>query len=175
MIHTIEPDRFSRPGSRATAPAFTLIELFVVVVVLSILTGSVVVALQGRADAYALEASARDLSAAIRFAVTEARLRQRPFRVRFLDEWRSYRVETLGAGGEFQPAKGMAGIVRTLPGGINVAAIGQGGGSTGPLPESLDFEPAGGGFAGTVRLVSRGGPVADVEVLPGSGQVHVTE
>jgi len=175
MIHAIQPNRLRWRRRRPIPRAFTLIELFVVVVVLSILAGSVVVALHGRGDTYALDASVRDLSAAIRFAVTEARLQHRRVRVHSPDQWRSYRVEVLGAQGQYQPAGGMAGVARALPGDVTVTAITEARASAAPLPDSLVFEPTGNGFAGTVRLSSRGGSSVDVTIVPGSGQVHVSE
>lgn len=183
MIRAARPLRFVRyvrlrgpMSSRAGWRAFTLVEMLLAVVMIGILAGAVVVTLHGRRDTYALESAAKDLAAAIRFAVAEAKFKRSLHRVALSDDLRSYRVEFVPNGKtDFRAAKGMAGAARRLADGVWIASVDVGDRWIDPLRTRLEFGPTGGGFAGAIELQNRGGATIRIEVVAGSGQVHVRE
>ena len=162
------------PCSRSQG--FTFIEMLIVVLLIAILAGTVVVSLHGRRETHALKVAAKDLAAAIRFAATEARVRQSPHRLAFNEDLRSYRVEVAASGTlSFEPAKGLAGVAKPLVEGVRIASVSPVRGQLGPLPTDLQFNPDGGGFLGWIELQSKNGRSVKIEVMPETGQVHIHE
>jgi general secretion pathway protein H len=156
--------------------AFTLIELLVVVVIISIIAGSVVVCLQGRQDAYGLKAAGKDLAAALRFAATQARLRQTAHRIAFSVDRGGYRIEAQDTSTlRYEPIKGVGGEMKQLGPNVSLAAVVANGGGLDSRPANLDFSPDGRGFAGDVHLQGRNGQTIRIEVIGETNQVNVCE
>jgi Tfp pilus assembly protein FimT len=153
--------------------AFTLVDLLLSVVLISVLVGSVAVALHRRRDPYVVESAAEDLAAALRLAAGQAEATGQPHRVAWSDDGSSFRVERWRtASMEFEPLAGMAGRFRPLGSGVQVAAVRTDRtDGTSQKPE-LSFDGRGEGFSGRIEL--RGGQRwVDIEVHWRSGQVLV--
>jgi len=151
-----------------------LIELLLAVALMAVLATAVVASLTGRRDRYALKVSGEDLAAALRFAAEEARATGRTHRVVFADQGAAFHVQSLQpAPAGFEPAKGLAGRSRPMGGGVRMASVRTGGRSVDPNQARLRFEGDGSGFAGTIVLENARREQLVVEVIPGSGQVHV--
>lgn len=157
------------PRTVGAADGFTLVEMLLVLVLIAILTGSVVVSLRGREDDYELRTSAQDVAAVIQYGNTQARIERIPYRVVLGSGGRSFHLES-GRGGDFVPARGMAGQERVLP--RSVAIVSMKGMSDGQQQlKALMLTGDGTGFAGQVTLKSDDGASITVEVLPITGQV----
>ena len=159
----------------ASAATFTLAEMIVVLVIIGILAGSAVVSLRGRQDLSALRATTKDLAMALRFASDEARVRQRSYRVLFLQDLRAYRIETARTAMEFEPLDGPAGRIRHMAEGVRILTVMMDGEAVEPLPQSMEFRPLESGFSGRVQLANKYGRTMAIEVMNASGQVHVSE
>ena len=146
-------------------------------VFIAILSAGIVASLCGRRHSYELRVTTNDLAAAIRFACSEARLRHRPHRVAFEETGRSYRVEAAAACPPdlFKPVKGMAGKPRIIADDVRISVVRPGHTQKEPLPESLIFGAEEPDFCGRVHLESVTGELAQIEVAPVTGQVHVFE
>jgi len=156
---------------------FTLVEMLLVVVLLATLTGTLTVSLRGRLDSHALRIAARDLAAAVRFSISEARLTRLPHRIAFQDGWTCYRVERAesAAGSEYVPVKNLAGRMRTLAKQVHIAGASVDGESRDDVPEFLPQYPAGEGFSGGIQLANRTGETMTIEISPVTGQVRIVE
>ena len=110
------------PGS---ATGFTLIELLVVITLIAILAASVIVRIRGVQDDRALQIAADDLASAIHFGFEEYRLKGVIHRLAFADGGASYRLEeaTGDAGQPYQPVRGVAGVYRRFPAGVEIGAV----------------------------------------------------
>lgn len=157
--------------------AFSLIELLIVVVLMSIMTGAVVVSLQGRKSAHILGVTARDLAGAISYAFEESRLSGIAHRVSFSDDGASYRVEA-ATGDElapYQPVSGLAGRPKRFAGDVKIVGVTYTSSSSRSECSELLCIPGPSGFDGIVELQDSNGEVIMLEVLGGTGQVHVRE
>ena len=156
---------------------FTLIEMLLVVTMVAVLSASVVANLHGRKDEHSLRMCARDLAATIRFAASEAKVQQAPHRVTFLEGHRSYRADIADpqAPDGYAPCKGVAGIERSLPVSVRLVAMISDDSKIDPMPSSLQFTPGGDGFSGSIQLEDRNKRMIQIEVLPKTGQVYVSE
>jgi len=154
--------------------AFTLVEMLVVLVLISILAGATVVSFCGRRQRHVVRCAAEDLAATLRFAFSEARRENVRYRLVFLDSSTSYRMEAIAPGREteFLPVKGQAGIVRHLGKGVKLAGVSCNGRSEAP-PFSLEFHPDGKGFHGRVRIEDDEGETIQLEIMAHTGQVYV--
>jgi len=164
-------------GRKRAARAFTLVELLIVLVLIAVLAGSAVVALQGRPGEYALRFAGKDLAAAIRSAARRAAEEQHTYRVAFFEDHRAYRIEVLAPESDtgFVPASGKGGGVTTLPEGVSIESVACEGTAIEPLPEELLLAPDGNGFCGVITLRNRRAQCVRIEVMYGTGQVAVTE
>jgi type II secretion system protein H len=153
---------------------FTLVELLLVVIIISVLAGGVAVSLGGRTERHAVRAAANDLAAAIRFASGKARLRRRRVRVRLSDEGRDLWVEAMEDGtGEFRPVEGPAGEPRRLPQEVHVVRVLPEDDPAGQTVANLEFGPNRAGFAGRVEIEGRDHSAASVRVWPQTGEADV--
>jgi type II secretion system protein H len=170
--------RFAAPGG-AAAPrgaAFTLVELLLVVVLMSILAGSVVVSLSGRTEKYALRATADDLAAAVRFASAHARLEQRPHRVVFSDDRRAFWIESRDeATAEYRALAGMPGAPRRLSQDVRVARVVAADDTGAGEVSALSFYPDGAGFFGRIELVARDQSAMTIAVARETGDAYVEQ
>lgn len=115
------------PAAKRSSPCgFTLIELMLVLILMGILTGSAVVALQGRDRPEALRLAAEDLAVAVGSAAEAAKRTGRPHVLVWEPEHRGYRLDaaTGGATGRAgeettEPVPGRAGRLHQLPEGVN--------------------------------------------------------
>jgi len=169
-LHRPQPARLRGDG------AFTLIELLLVVVIISVLACSLAAALQGRKDAQALRVGTEDLAAAMRFAWSQAASRGRPFRIALLKDGRAFQVQTLDEQGAPQPLPGLTGNQRSFAREVHVRQVGAGSGAGGgeKLPEAIQF-CAGAGFSGWVELSDGAGQSRRIEVADATGQVRIIE
>jgi type II secretion system protein H len=165
---------------------FTLVELLLVLLIMSLFASSAVVSLTGRRDKYALSAAANDLAAAIRFAASESQARRIPHRVLLIKDApstgaRAYRVEAWSpAEAGFIPAHGLAGQDRKVPEGIQIDPITPAGAET---PHSLQAVQDADNllvfsesrfFSGTIDLKDRHGHKGHISVLPMTHQVSLS-
>jgi prepilin-type N-terminal cleavage/methylation domain-containing protein len=172
------------PSAGCLLLGFTLIEMLVVIMLISLLVGSSLVSVHGRRDDVALKMSVRDLSATVRFAAEHSLRERRPFRIAFAEGLETYRVEVMSpATGNYHPAEGLAGQAHSVAEGVFVVGIeadgeARDGGTTGAgaakVSTCIQFRPDGNGFAGIVRLRNRSGRRATLRVAPYSGQTDVT-
>ena len=157
--------------------AFSLVELLVVTIIISVLAASVAVSVRGAQDGHALRMGAHDLATVIRLGFEQSILRLNPHRVAFLDDGGSFRLEA--ATGDitepFCPVPGMAGLCKRLPVGVQVVSF-----------EPMNAQPTDdmstkilcisqGGFGGAIRLKNRRGATIAIDIVAGMGQVHVVE
>jgi prepilin-type N-terminal cleavage/methylation domain-containing protein len=161
----------------AAVAAFTLVEMLLVLLVISVMAGAAVVNLRGRQDGHALRAAAKDLAAAMQFAAARAEAEDCPYRVALDDKLQSFQVECLRPGSAgFVGAEGMAGAKKAMARGVTVDAIAPASPDASPPEDktaALYFLPDGGGFAGSVKLKNRAAEVVHIDVLPGTRQIHV--
>jgi type II secretory pathway pseudopilin PulG len=147
----------------------------VVITLIAILAASVAVSLRGAQDDRALQIAADDLASAIRFGFEEYRLKGVIHRVSFADDGARYRLEEASgdAGQPYRPVRGVAGVYRRFPAGVQIGAVKPSGGQQedGACSELLCTQD--GGFDGTIKLRNRRGETITLEVLAGTGQVHV--
>lgn len=155
--------------------AFTLVEMLIVVVIITVLAGGVVVSLQGRYDVHALDLAAKDLASTISYGIRQSTIRQTDHRLAFYDRMRTYRVEMRVSPftEEFVPVAGRAGMTRSLPEGVQITGITRDGQDIEPLPEVLSWGGGDSGFYGVIELADRQAGIARIEVVPRTGQVHV--
>ncbi|MCY2925911.1 MAG: hypothetical protein NT031_10815, partial [Planctomycetota bacterium] len=142
---------------------------------LGILTTTLAVSLSGRHDEHAIRITAEDLAAAIQFAAQRARTTGRPYRVAFLGGMTGYRIEQAQTAGgtDFEPVGGLAGQTRQLLAGVRVASVDRGPQASQGSNSDLEYDGAGGGFCGSIRLTNRTGQNITIQVLPYTGQVYV--
>lgn len=168
----------SRASCYQVFRAFTLVELLVVLVLIGVMASSVIVALDNREDGHALRVAADDLATAIRFASREADVTQRPHRLVFANDMRSYWVEIVSGSArlEYVPVRGVAGRPRPLAKSVSIVSILPADQVvTGPTIKMLDFASGGTKFAGDIRLSTGTKRTLVVEVAAKTGQVHVVE
>lgn len=159
---------------RRASSAMTLVEMLVVLMLIGLLAGSAVVALDGRQGDHVLRTAAEDLATAIRFAARQSTASSRPHRLVFSEEQQAYRVEQLARGTllEFEPVRGLAGTFRRMPASVTIEGVQ----SENPLEENtqvLEFRPGESSFSGTIKLVHVDGQKALLNVVGETGQVHV--
>lgn len=156
------------------AQAFTLIEMLLVIVLISIVSGSLVVSLSGRQDTHSLSVAAKDLATAIRFTAAEARIKHSPHRIAFHDEFRAYRIEATphGSNGSFAPVGGLAGAMKRFAKRVRVTSVSAAGGSTDHTSNELVFLPDRRGFDGSIELQNQAGETVRIEVLRETAQVN---
>lgn len=176
-IKAIHSRPASLPGNFPARQAFTLVEMLLVLILISLLASGAVVSLRGRKDTYALQVSTHDLAKAMELAVSQAKLKQSTHRVVFNDPRQTYRVEkaTTDSALEFTPAQGQAGMGNSLIEGVRISRVWYAENKSIPLPSSFEFYAGGGGFYGRIELVNRTGDSKTIEVMPQTGQVHVLE
>jgi len=147
----------------------------VVITLIAILAASVTVSVRGVQDDRALQIAADDLASAIRFGFEEYHLKGVIHRLSFVDGGARYRLEeaTGDTGQPYWPVGGMAGVYRRFPAGVEIGAVEPSGGQRmdGACSELLCTQD--GGFDGTIKLRNRRGETITLEVLAGTGQVHV--
>lgn len=165
--------RREKPLSRPVR-AFTLVEMLLVLVLISILTGAAVVSLSGKQDQYALKVSTDDLAAAIGYAATQAHLTQQSYRVSFDPQRESYQVLVRpdSTANEYVPADGLAGSLRHLVHGVQVVSIHDENDPTKQSIEALDFG-LGTNFYGLIRLQNRLEQSATIQVLAQTQEVCI--
>lgn len=170
-----EPSELSCPRDCQGRPAFTLVELLIVLVMITILVSALAVSFSGRQDRQALFVAARDLAAAMRYAAEQATLRRVAHRLAFYDSFTSYRVEILAADKTqgFMPIVGLAGRPKKMPEAVRVSGVTVDGRELSELPETLMFDPAGETFCGTVQLTNRKGQTLTLETSDGAAQVRI--
>ncbi len=160
------------------AAGFSLVELLIVITLIVILAGSVTVSIRGAQDGHALQQAAEDLAAAIRFGFEEGRLKGIHHRLVFAEGAASYRLEaaTGDVAQPYGPVRGVAGMFRRLPAGIQIIAIDA---STGqPADGACTQLPLGSGpdgFEGTIKLCNRQGETITLEIMAGMGHVNVVK
>jgi prepilin-type N-terminal cleavage/methylation domain-containing protein len=159
--------RFYRPSG------FTLVEMLVVIVIISILSGAGVVALQGRTATYSLRKSADDLAEAVRYAINRARIEKVAHRVVMLPETNSVRVERAvdGKPDEFVPIPGRAGLPRPLAKHAHLVRV-QAHGSPSDVA-SLVFDGNLDNAETGLELRDDSGAKIQVLIMPASGQIVV--
>ena len=157
--------------------AFTLVELLIILVLIAAVSGGLVVSLRGRQSTHALHVTAKELTAAIRFAVAEAKMRRCPHRVVFSHELRAYRVEAVVPGETlgFMPVSGQAGIIRFLPNGIRITKACSDTDEIDLLTAGLAFDGSGGGFFGQIELQNQSGEAIRIEVMYETQQIRIIE
>jgi prepilin-type N-terminal cleavage/methylation domain-containing protein len=152
------------------ARGFTLTEMLVVIVIISLLSGAAVVALQGRAAPYALRKSADDLAAAMMFANERARIEKVTHRVVILAESNSMRVERASEtqADQYLPVAGRAGLLRPLAKHSHLVRVPLNGSTT--AVESLVFD---GNMEASSPLELRDDSGAKIQIvaLPATGQI----
>jgi type II secretion system protein H len=163
--------------TRYWTAGFTYVEMLVVLALIGILAGAVVVSLQGRSQTFALKTATKNLSAALRFAREEARLRQRPHRLVFSEDLNAYRVESAESVDtlEFTAVKGRAGAMWQMPRGVRVTGVSKDGQSIELASVAVGFGPDGSGFSGLIELVNDQGEMMRIEVIGETGQIHVRD
>jgi len=151
------------------------VELLLVLALLGILSTAATVSLCGHQDEYAIEAAAKDLAAALRFASTEAEIRRKPIRLAFFEAGGAYRVEIADATAQsgFAPVAGRAGRVRRLMHDVRIVGIAADGRQEASMPDALVFDPSGRGFFGTIGLKNGTGQIIDIRVMAVTHQVCV--
>lgn len=170
--------------------AFTLVELLLVLLIMSVLAAACVVNLHGRQDDVAMKAIVRDFATALRTAAASAHADARPFRVAMTEQRDGFRIETLSADGStYVAVAGQAGIVRPWPRGVSVSAVPRPTQSAG-RPTVLEngllalgadavqefvFTPDGEGFTGVITVQGPAGTSMRIEVIGPLGQVHVLD
>lgn len=157
---------------------FTLIEMLIVLVLISIICGAAVVSLHGRARTYELHSGAKDLAAAIEHGLHVGRFRDGACRLTFLDGMRSFRVDRAATGEyglDYVPVRGMAGRVRTLAAGVEITRIERDGTQTFLPVNWLDLVDVTGVFTGAIELKNASGEVLRIEVLGETGQVDIIQ
>lgn len=152
----------------------TLVEMLVVLMLIGLLAGSAVVALDGRQGDHVLRTVAEDLATAIRFAAQQSHVSRRPHRLVFDEEQRAYRVEQLVRGTllDFEPVRGLAGSFRPLPESVHIERI-QSADSAADSVETLAFRPGERSFSGVIELAHERGRMGTLSVFGETGQVHV--
>lgn len=166
--------RARRQAMAATGGGFTLIELLVVLVVIGLLAGSAVVALEGRQERRQFETQVQDLAAAIRFAAEQARATGSVHRVVIAEQ--QFRVEReSGAISGFEPARGAAGRERPVARGMSIEVTGRNSPDEPGSPRRvLNFGDEERAFDGTVSVSHEEGGRGRIDVAAVSGQVHVS-
>jgi len=156
---------------------FTFIELLVVLVIMSVLAGTLTVSLRGRSQTYALRAAARDLVASVNTASTQARNTRTDHRIVILNSGSAYRVEVLASGSttSFEPVRGMGGGTRSLGDNVRMTGVSDDGVSFSSMPDELAFGADGQGFNGFVRLVNDRGETMTMYVMPKTMQADLLE
>jgi type II secretory pathway pseudopilin PulG len=148
--------------------------LLLVVVMMSILTGGVVVSLSGSTERYAVRVAAHDLAAAVRFAAGEARRRKCPVRLTFADDGRAFTIEAReDVTGTFKPVEGAAGALRRFPPAVRVGRTLRAEDGTNGAITGLEFGPNGAGFVGHIQIEGRDHSVTSVRVWPQTGEAYV--
>jgi len=169
----------TRHKPRPAATAFSLIELMIVLGLIGMLAASVTVSIRGAQEGHALRTAADDLAGAIRFGFEENRITSTTHRVIFANGGSSYRVEIADSTGPqpYQPAPGMASMVKHLPAGVQIVTIKNSSGQEADIfnNASLTCINGPGGFDGVIQLRNRNGDTILLEILSGTGQVHVVK
>lgn len=177
-LASLTPTRRLVPPSVNAQIAFTLIEMLLVLVIIAVMVGGVVVSLQGRSDAHELKLAARDLTAAVTFASSQAAQTGQAHRVRFTDNARRFLVESIDPLHEtkFIPVMGTAGAPHALPANITIVEPFLSQGNT-PMTttHAIVFDPTQGMFAGAVQLRNRAGDEITIEVYEGSSYAVISD
>lgn len=158
-----------------TRSGFTLIEMMLVVLIISILAGSLAANLQGRKDSQALRVGAEDLAAAVRFAAAQAATQGRCVQVALLHEGRAFEVQALDEKGVAQPLAGLTGSHREFARQVHVDRVERNDQARTDGP--VDAIAFGGGrdFAGWIELVDGLGQSRRIEVADATAQVRIVD
>jgi prepilin-type N-terminal cleavage/methylation domain-containing protein len=138
---------------------FTLVEIMVVIVVLTILTATIVPEFSGTLEDARLRASGRKLAAAIRFAASEAVTRSRVLRLHVNPTNGDYWLEAENERQEFQPLKedGRGRLDERIAVDIvPIRPVIMGGESETPPPPTRDEGPEAAGLPGVIRFYPDG-------------------
>lgn len=175
FVGGIAANRCWRQGTTVNR-SFTLVEMLLVVMFISILTSGVVVSFSGRQDRHRLRLATEDLAAAIRFAYREAHIRKVSLYIVFDPTMTSYRIMRVNVADseDFIPVKGQGGLHHALGKGVQIVGFTTDGATWRILPDSLVFPATGDGFSGTIELANRRNESTRIEVFSETGQVYVT-
>ena len=168
--------------------AFTLIEMVVVIVLISIVAAMIIPEMKGSFNDALLRSTGRDLVNVFSFASSRAVGLGQCYRVRFDAPNGRYAVERQihdGTGTDFVPLKDVSGAEGRLDPHIAVAISAPEESSSGndlspgpaaqSLPDAISFYPDGTSDAAEVQLRDRDGFQLLLQLNPVTGRVHVTE
>ena len=164
--------------ARRSRPAFSLIELMIVLGLIAMLAASVTVSIRGAQDGHALRAAADDLAGAIRFGFEESRITTTPHRVTFANGGGSYRLEIAGgdAAQPYRPASGVAGRNKNFPAGVQIVTVKHSNGQeASDVSAPLLCVDGSEGFDGVIILRNSRNETIALEILSATGQVHVVK
>ena len=165
--HTLSIDR---TRSAYMPIGFTIAEMILVLMLIGMLSGSVVVSLQGRDAEYAIRTTSQDLADAIRFAVEKAKVMRVPHRLVFDENQQAYWIEQADAENEagYRPVTGRMGRLRKMAKGTSVKEL-----SIDETSPVFVFHPN--DFAMQLIVIGEVTERIQIEVLPETGKVEVTE
>jgi len=128
----------ARSAAFSGCGGFTLMELMVVILIISILTGVIVAEMHGTVQDAVLRATSRDLASAVSAVSSRSVAISRPMRLQLDPVNHRYFTERSTRGGtDFFPARDVLGGDGKLDGRITVAVLPPGV----PLPVDTDVEP----------------------------------
>ena len=185
-----------KPKKSGGLHGFTLVEMLVVVVIISIMSAAIVAEMHGTFQDALLRATSRALAGACNVASSRAISVNRPYRVRIDRFARRYFLESSSRGGsQFSPAKDLPGGSGTLDSHITIHVLEQGmkppddngegpndnSGSSGvssdfsssPLEEAVTFYPDGTADDRMIELVDRDGYRLGLRINPITSRVQV--
>jgi prepilin-type N-terminal cleavage/methylation domain-containing protein len=168
--------------------AFTLIEMVVVIVLISIVAAAIIPEMKGSFNDALLRSTGRDLVNVFSFASSRAVGLGQCYRVRFDTPNGRYAVERQihdGTGTDFVPLKDVSGAEGRLDSRIAFAIIPPEEPSSGndlspgpadqSLPDAISFYPDGTSDAAEIRLRDPDGFQLLLQLNPVTGRVHITE
>jgi prepilin-type N-terminal cleavage/methylation domain-containing protein len=183
----------SKPKNRGGLHGFTLVEMLVVVVIVSIMSVAIVAEMHGTFQDALLRATSRALAGACNVASSRAISVNRPYRVRIDRFEHRYVLESSSRGGSlFSPAKDIPGGSGTLDAHITIHILEPGmnipddagteppdnSGNAGnfssvPLEEAVTFYPDGTADDRMMELVDRDGFRLGLRVNPITSRVQI--
>ncbi len=138
--------------------AFTLLELVLVLLIVTIALASVAPSLRGWSRGSKLREAGDQFLAVTRYARTQAASESKVYRLNIDPQSGSY-VLTVQAGPQFVPLGNEFGRVFSLPSGYTIAALDE---QSQPLP-AIDFFPNGRTYAAQVRIAADANDFVDIQ------------